>query len=161
MDKTQLMNRIQHSYDEWKTWLLHLDEEQMLQPGMSGDWCAKDIIAHITWHEREMVNLLRAREFGGSELWQLSTDERNAAIYELCKDRNLNEVRAEAALVHMELLHQLVDLPEEALQDPAHFPGMPLDWRPWQLIAENTYEHYEDHCPQVKAWLERKPPQAG
>ena len=107
-----------------------------------------------------MVNLLRAGKLVGSPLWDLKLDDRNAVIYSENKERSLDEVRAEAAQVHADLMEQLEKLAEAALNDPAHFPGMLPEWEPWKLIAENTFEHYEDHSPQVKAWLERKPPQA-
>jgi len=158
MEKAQFLDRTKRSYAEWQTWLEKLDDEQMLQPGMSGEWSAKDVIAHITWHEREMVNLLRARKLVGSHLWELKLDDRNAIIYTENQGRELDEVRAEADQVHADLLRLLEDLPEEALNDPAYFPGMLPEWEPWRLFAENIYEHYEDHSPQVKAWLERESP---
>lgn len=29
---------------------------------------------------------------------------------------------------------------------------MPPDWQPAKLIAENSYEHYPQHIPQIQAW---------
>ena len=28
------------------------------------------------------------------------------------------------------------------------------NWQPWKLIAENTYEHYQDHLQDAQAFLE-------
>jgi hypothetical protein len=31
---------------------------------------------------------------------------------------------------------------------------MPPDWQPWTIIAQNTYEHYQDHIDDLKRWME-------
>jgi len=33
---------------------------------------------------------------------------------------------------------------------------MPADWRPWQVVASNTYEHYDDHAQQAEAWIAKR-----
>ena len=113
----------------------------------------KDIIAHITWYEREMTGVIEARALVGSELWSVPLDERNEAIYRENKDRPLAEVLDEARQVHDRLMHQLESLSEQDLQDPGRFAEMPSDWKPWAVIASNTYEHYQHHVLQVSTWL--------
>ncbi|MFN2216624.1 MAG: hypothetical protein ACK2TS_06740 [Anaerolineales bacterium] len=43
------------------------------------------------------------------------------------------------------MLKLLQELDETDLNNPAAFEGMPGDWQPWNVIASNTYEHYDDH----------------
>lgn len=143
----ELLRTIRKARARWDTALAGLDDAGVVQAGFAGDWSAKDVIAHIAWHEREMIGMIRTRALAGSELWVLPLDERNNAIYRANRDRPLAEVRREAAAVYAELLEALETLSDEDLVDPAHFPGMPADWQPWQVIASNTFEHYEDHLP--------------
>jgi hypothetical protein len=104
------------------------------------------MIAHVTWHEREMCEMIRQRSFlAGSDLWDLPLDERNAAIYTLNKDRPLPEVLKEVRVMIVELLDLLELVSEDDLHEASHFSGMPADWKPWSVIAGNTYEHYEEH----------------
>jgi hypothetical protein len=147
MTKDELLTRIGEARGRWDAALAGLDDAQLLQPGFAGQWTAKDVIAHIAWHEREMIGVCRTRTLAGSEWWSLSTDERNGAIFQANRERPLDEVRGEAAQVYAELLGALQTLSDEELVDAGRFADMPADWLPWQVIAGNTYEHYEDHLP--------------
>lgn len=152
----QLGKSIQHTWSEWEEIVRNFDQEQLNTPGLAGEWSLKDIISHITWHEKEMVGLINAHALVGSELWNLPTDERNAAIYQLVKDQSLEQVLAESAQVHQQLVEVLPTLSDQDLTDPSGFPNMPPDWQPGMLIAQNTYEHYEDHMRDVERWLEEQ-----
>lgn len=151
-DASQLLERIQKAWQAWSALLDKIDTAQMTQPGVAGDWSIKDVIVHITWHEGEMVDLIEAHALVGSELWNLPTDERNAAIYELLQDQPLDQVLAESAQVHQQLLEALLSLSDQDLVDPGSFAGMPPDWQPWLIIAQNTYEHYQDHMLDLEKW---------
>ena len=146
---------IQVIEDAWLNWMNIIN--QMQAKGSTnndmGNWSLKDIIAHITWHEKEMVGLIQAHALVGSELWNLPTDKRNAAIYEQVKHLPLELVLAESEQVHQQLIDALPTLSDEDLTDPDSFPNMPPDWQPWMIIAQNTYEHYEDHMKDVEQWL--------
>lgn len=122
-------------------------------PGVAGEWSLKDVVAHVTWYEREMVELVRDRTLAGSELWALPLEERNAAIYRLLRDKPAGEVLADDRATYAELLQALAGLPDAALVDPGQFRDMPADWEPWSLIADNTYVHYRDHAAAMRAWL--------
>ena len=109
------------------------------------------MIAHITWGKREGIGLIRARALVGSDLWRLSEDDRNAAVYAQNKDRPLDDVLAESHQVHTDYLAALESLSEEELNDPAHFKGMPPTWRPWRTLYDP--HHYPHHAADIRAWL--------
>lgn len=149
----QLVDLVREGRSQWDALLAQVTEEQMVQPGVAGDWTIKDIIAHISWHEREIIGVLGSHALVGSELWTLPMDERNAQIFIENEHRSLDDVRAESSEIFPGLCEGLGTLEEEDLTDPGRFPGMPSEWQPWSLIANNTYEHYEQHIPDVRAWL--------
>jgi len=150
MTKSELLANIRQARADWEAALAQLDDPQILHPG-TGGWSLKDVIAHITWHEREMIGVAQAHALVGSEMWGWPLDERNHAIYLSNKDRSLVDVRQEAGQVYPQLLQVLDTLSDGELSDPACFTGMPQDWQPWKLIAENTYEHYLDHLADLQA----------
>ena len=150
MNKSTLLDLIQTGRSQFEARLAQFDETQMTQPGRLGDWSLKDLVAHITWFEQEMVDLLATRTLTGSELWALPTDERNAAIFTQNKDRPLVEVLDEARQVYARLLGAMQILSYAELNDPARFQNMPPDWIPWRILADNTYEHYADHLSQIQ-----------
>ena len=149
----QLIDNIQTERAAWETLIEQIDQERLTSPGVAGSWSVKDIIAHITWFEREMVSLVKAHALVGSELWNLPTDERNAAIYEEIRGASLDRVLEDSAQVHQQILELLPTLSDKDLTNPESFPDMPPDWQPWLIIAQNTYEHYQDHIKDVERWL--------
>jgi hypothetical protein len=147
-----MLNKVRSSRSRFDALLATFTDEQMTQPGTEDDWSLKDVIAHISWHERQMVDMLRARsleEGVGSDLWELPLHERNWAIYDSNRDRSFEDVRSESRQVYAELVELLAGLSEEDLTNPAHYKDMPDDWEPWRLIASNTYEHYDDHAEAI------------
>jgi uncharacterized protein (TIGR03083 family) len=156
MTKAQFLDLLRVSRAEWDALLARVPEDRMSAPGVAGGWSVKDVIAHITWHEREMLGVLQAHALVGSDLWDLPLDERNAIIYAQNRDRPLAEVLAESRAVYPQLLAAAQALTEADLTDPGRFANMPGDWVPWQLLAENTYTHYRDHIPAMRAWLEQE-----
>jgi hypothetical protein len=156
MDKQTFLGKIQSGRAQWDTLLADIPQARMTSPGVAGDWSIKDIIAHIAWHEQQMVGVLQAHAFVGSDLWNLPLDQRNAAIYEQNRQRPLDDVLTEARRVFQQLAGLLELLTDDDLNDPSHFPGMPPTWQPWDVIAGNTYKHYQQHTASVEAWLAQK-----
>jgi uncharacterized protein (TIGR03083 family) len=155
MTKRKLLDLIRAERAQWDALLAQVDQARMTEPGMAGDWSLKDIIAHVAWCEREVLGVLRAHAMVGSDLWNLSNDERNAAVYVQNRERSLHDVLSEAREVYPQLIEAVEALTEEDITDPTRFRDMPSEWRPWMLISNNTYEHYQAHTPSIRAWLEQ------
>jgi uncharacterized damage-inducible protein DinB len=157
MERTSFIETVQSNRAELDSTIVALADEQLLEPGASGEMSVKDILAHIAWFEREMIGLLHQRALAGSDLWNLPTDERNAVIFQLNRQRSLPDIRQEAEVIFQQLLGELENLDEAALDDPGCFRDMPPDWSPRQLLAENTSEHYQHHLADIQAWLAKYP----
>ena len=125
--------------------LARLAPTQCLQPGASVEMSVKDMLAHITWHELQMIGVIEQMALIGSPWWELPTDERNAHIYEANRQRTWEDVLAEAQQVYPRLLAALQTLDEAAFLDASLFRDMPPDWPPWQVFADNTCDHYDHH----------------
>jgi hypothetical protein len=113
------------------------------------------VLAHITWGEREMVGVLRQRAMVGSDLWGLSQDARNAAVFAENRDRALDDVLAEARQVFADLRVEIARLSDAEMVDPVLIAGMPGGLAPWQLLAGNTWKHYQEHLPALQALADR------
>lgn len=155
MNTTEFLAELRAGRSEWDDTLAWIPMERMAEPGAEGEWSAKDVVAHIAWHEREMQTMLRARDANGSDLWNLPLDERNATIYAQNRDRTLLDVLAEGSAAYAALLPAVERLSDEDLNDPKQYRDMPADWVPWQILAGNTYEHYRDHAASLRQWLDR------
>ena len=153
MDKGTFISMLEGTRAQWEAALAQMDEQRMLQPGIVGTWSVKDLIAHVSWYEREMVTVIRLHVFTGSQWWALPDDERNAMIYQQNSQRPLQEIVHEGQRSYTELLEAVQSLSDEDLNDPHHFRNMPENWVPWQIFAGNSSEHYQDHLPALHAWV--------
>jgi uncharacterized damage-inducible protein DinB len=153
MDKATLLKTLTETRAAWEALLAQIDEEQMQKPGAVGKWSVKDVIAHVASGESEIVPVLRTRVLADSDLWNLSDDERNEIEYQQNKDRPLNDIVNEERQAYTALLEVVQQLSDEDLNDPHCFKNMPQEWRPWQLIAGDSFKHYEDHMPSLRDWL--------
>lgn len=154
MKREELMERVRASRERWNEVLARVPVERMTEPGVAGEWSVKDIVAHLTWFDREMIGLVEAKAFIGSDLWELPPHERNAEIHKRNRDRSLPEVATEAGLVFGVLVDLLGRLSDQDLADPQCFPGMPEDWVPGDIFAQNTFEHYDAHAAALERWLD-------
>ncbi len=96
MTQSRMLELLQRGHQEWVALLAEVGRQQMEVPGLAGGWSVKDTVAHVSWFEREMVGMLKARALVGSELWNLPQDERNRQIQQGNKDRPLEDVLGEA-----------------------------------------------------------------
>jgi len=154
MSKTQLLSMIQGARAHWETLLAGIPEAWMTEPGVEGEWSIKDIIAHIAWGERENLGVAQAHAVVGSELWKLPEDERNAAVFEQNRGRELREVLADSRDIFHRYFDAVADLSEEDLNDPNRFARMPEGWRPWRILYDPG--HYDSHSDSIRAWLARR-----
>lgn len=154
MNTTEFLAELRAGRIEWDDALARVPMERMTEPGVEGEWSAKDVVAHIAWHEREMLGMLQAHDANGSDLWNLPLDERNATICAQNRDRPLDDVLAEGRAAYAEVLPAVENLSDEDLNDPKRYRDMPEDWIPWQILAGNTYEHYRDHAASLRKWLD-------
>ena len=158
MNKSEFLDTLQTVRAQWEELLAEVGKARMQEPGVAGEWSVKDIIAHVTWPEREMAAILQARSLAaGSELWDLPQDELNAVVVAQNRDRPLQEVLAEEQQVYARFFEALQELSEEELVDASYFQEMPADWLPWEMLASNCFEHYRAHMPDIRAWLDKQP----
>ena len=153
MDKATLLKTLIETRAAWEALLAQFDEEQMLKPGAAGTWSVKDVIAHVASGESGIVPVLRTHVLVDTDLWNLSDDERNEIEYQQKKDRPLHDIVNEERQAYTALLEVVQQLSDEDLNDPHYFKNMPEEWIPWQLIAGDSFKHYEDHMPSLRDWL--------
>jgi hypothetical protein len=151
MQTAQVLSLMDQGHARLDATVGRISRERMVAPGADGEWSAKDIVAHLAWSEREMVGVLRQRAMIGSELWRLPQDERNAAVYAENRDRALDDVLDEAQRAFADLRAEIARLSGAEMDDPALIADMPGGLAPWQLLAGNTWKHYEEHLPALQA----------
>ena len=149
MTKTEFIQNVQTGRRQWQQLWKSIDLFGTSRPRTPGEMSLRDILYHITWYEREMVEMLQLRSLVGSPWWELPVDERNAQIQTEAQSVSLLQSWRLEQEVYTELMAQLQTLRDEELEDARFFQEMPSDWIPWQVIASNTYEHYVEHYSNI------------
>jgi hypothetical protein len=134
-----------------------VEDEELEEEAIEGTWTLADIMAHIMFWEQKLIGWLQEAEaerrpsLYNESLDDAQIDTLNQANFEHHRGRSLQDVMIEAAEVHRHLMDALCCLPEEA-----NDPRMEV-WEggqiPWQLVAETTYEHYEEHIQAIRNFL--------
>ncbi|CAG0935035.1 hypothetical protein TFLX_03859 [Thermoflexales bacterium] len=154
MTKDELIKQIESEWANLQAALEGLTEEQMHQPGVVGEWTIKDVLAHITaWQTRLITTLFKAEKgitpettAGGK-----TVDQMNERFHQELKDRPFDQVWDDLDSSHYQLLNRLESWKEKDLFDPKRFKWM--QGKPFvEYIAGDSYEHYEEHAAQIRAW---------
>ena len=151
------MNRVkvlQRLATAWKALLdsyADLSEGELLEPGVTGAWSVRDIIAHVTWWEEEALTHLPLVLAGGRPPRYSETyggiDAFNAKMTAQRKDLSLSEVLRQRDDVHRRLLSYLERVPDDQLAS---------ETRARRRLRLDTYGHYPKHARAIREWRARR-----
>ena len=150
MDPDEILDRIAHERTRLDEAVSRVDDRWFTQAPAEGAWTAKDQLAHIAaWHR---VALGRVTGFAPEDIRDVvrgeytgdTIDQVNQRFLDRDRDRTLEDVRSEFAASYDELLASVRSLGPEELARP-WLPENPARGTFAQMIAANTYEHYEEH----------------
>lgn len=153
MNKTELLQQIRDERGALEEVLTRLTTDQMLLPGVDGEWSVKDALAHISAWEQRMLNWIGSHLRG--ELPQVplpwDVERMNAETYAQVKDKSLTQVLEEFHQSYQESLALAERLTEAQLQTQYldTWPMGPL----WLGVAANTNFHYKEHRCDIEKWL--------
>ncbi|MCE7945801.1 MAG: ClbS/DfsB family four-helix bundle protein [Chloroflexi bacterium CFX4] len=159
--KANLLHFIAEGWDDFTSYLATLSEHQLTVPTDLAGWTVKDHIMHLAMWENGVNAVLnrqpRLAAMGvDSEAW-LPTDEINARIQQRFSGLPLADVLNTFQEVHVRLMATLEVIPEADLMLPyRHYvPGSQRDDPVFYLIVGNTFEHYDEHTPWIRAIVEQ------
>jgi len=162
MDKQNLLDAIQNEADQWETFLEEVGEGRMEEPGATGEWSFKDVVAHLSmWRSRTLARLAAARQgqAPSSQFWPAGWEEDNDEdiekinhwIYEENCDRTLGDVLNESRQQFRHMRELVRGLSDEDLFNPDRFEWM--DGKSLSTLINFSHFH-EEHEPVLRYWLE-------
>jgi hypothetical protein len=137
-----ILDRIDGAWRELMQALDGIPADRLAEPGPSGDWSITDLYGHLAfWDELAVQEIERARAGlpRQDNEWQAMNEADHAARL----GQSLEAQRAAMHRAHEQLLDRLGG---EADADAARID---VSTRP------DTYLHYEEHLPDVRAWRRR------
>jgi hypothetical protein len=153
MDRAELLQLVDGGRTKLEAALAGIDEHQYTNPLLPGGWSVKDLLGHIGFWERRIAGLydiLVAGDEPQDVVSNETVDELNARVYQdnLLVPLGITRLNEEEAFAAIRAVAE--NAPEDDLFNPHRFPwtqGTPFH----RFIAENTYEHYADHIPDLLA----------
>jgi hypothetical protein len=146
--KSSLLSLMQTEHTQLEALLTTLSEEQLLRPDVTGSWSVKDVLAHLTWWEQEMISeILHGVELDpglGGEPW--STERANALMVEAKRNTPWSEILAAFHDSYQQILRMVEDLTE---LDLAHDEI-------YTHLVNNTGNHYAEHRHWIEAGLNQR-----
>ena len=157
MNRQDLLNALAASRADVDAALAGLTEAQMTEPGVLGDWTLKDLLAHLTAWEVELLTVLGKLTRGQTPKpvgeSQAETDALNAKWHKDYQARPLDRVRADYDAVRPQTIRQVERLSEADLTAPRKWlKGGTLH----DMILSETIEHDAEHLPQIRDWRQLK-----
>ena len=163
--KDGLLERIERERALWERLLAEVRAERMLQPGGTGDWSFKDVVAHLQgWRTRTLEYLDAAQQGRSPEPppWPANLDEDtdagvdqiNSWIYTTNRDQPLGQVLGAYRESFERMRAAVVALPERDLTEAGRYPW--LGDRSLATVIADSFGHFhEEHEPTLRGWLER------
>ena len=150
MDRRRLLKRLDEARLTFKASYAGLSEAQLLEPGVTGAWSVRDIIAHVTtWEEEALKHLPLILKNGTPPRYSVrygGIDAFNARMTEQKRSLSLSEVRAQLAAAHGRLVDFIQSVPDHQLIGEARFR---------HRLRLDTYSHYPLNAAAIRQWRQR------
>ncbi|OGO34389.1 MAG: hypothetical protein A2Z16_05315 [Chloroflexi bacterium RBG_16_54_18] len=150
MKKLQLVQKLEASWYAFEQAYAGLSPEQMLLPGVTGDWSIKEILVHVSIWEAESLkhlpDILEGRRPARYSVLYGGIDAFNALMAEQKRSLSLYEVQDLLASTHRQLIEYLLSLPAELFTVESRFR---------RRLRLDTYSHYPIHTRAIWAWREQ------
>ena len=151
MNREQLLKKINTPWAALRASYAGLNEAQLAQPGVTGDWSVIDILAHVSaWENEALTHLPHILE--GKRPPKYSDLYGGIDAFNALKVRESRAVSPAEVLTRVEATHrQLVDYLESA---PAEQLATETRFR--RRIRLDTYSHYPIHTQAILEWRKQQ-----
>jgi hypothetical protein len=141
-----ILQKIEASYTKILRLYRSVPVTELVEPALLDGWSVKDTLAHIAAWEWRCASLLNEAHDTDAPLKAFpDVDALNREIYQERQEWEWAEVEADFRQAHQTLLEAIRRLPPDRLND-----GIVQ-----QTIAEETWEHYAEHLPNLEQWHRR------
>ena len=151
MNREQLLKKIDTPWAALRASYAGLNEAQLAQPGVTGDWSVIDILAHVSaWENEALTHLPHILEgkrppkysdlYGGIDAFNALKVRQSRAV-------SPAEVLARVEATHRQLLDYLESAPAEQLATETRFR---------RRIRLDTYSHYPIHTQAIQEWRKQQ-----
>ena len=151
MEREQLLKHLDKAWAAIKESYAGLSDSQLTEPGVTGHWSVKDILAHVTTWEEEALQYLPLIIKGGRpprySLKYGGINGFNAQMTARKRGLSLSDVLRQLDETHHRLIDYVQSVPEEQFTRETRFR---------RRLRLDTYSHYPKHAAAIRKWREQR-----
>jgi len=153
MSRLQLLKKVDARWEDLVGSYAGLSDADLTEPGVTGTWSVKDIIAHVTvWEEEALAHLpvvLTGRRPPRYSVTHGGINAFNAQMTQRHRDLSLAEVIERRDATHSRLLEFIRGVPASAFEGDTRFR---------RRLRLDTDGHYALHTKAIRTWRGQRPP---
>jgi hypothetical protein len=147
LTRRQLLTRIDEAWKRLQASYAGLTPDALQEPGVTGPWSVRDILAHVTTWEEEALRYLPLIATGGTPP-RYSTahggvDAFNARMTEAKRGLALETVLHQLDATHRRLVELVQTTPDALIASETRFR---------HRLRLDTYSHYPPHAEAIRTW---------
>jgi hypothetical protein len=150
MHRRKLLARLDQEWMAFKASYAGLSESEILEPGVTGRWSVRDILAHVTtWDEEALAHLPSILEGKRPPRYSVAyggIDAFNALMTKRKQHLSLPEVLRQLDDTHRRVVELVERVPEDQLVGDTRFR---------RRLRLDTYSHYPKHAAAILRWRSR------
>ncbi|MHA2322586.1 MAG: DinB family protein [Candidatus Thorarchaeota archaeon] len=143
--RTTLLKKMLYRRKQWDLTIDSVIAKHGESDRISQKWHLKDVIAHITWYERELLDALEKKSTVESEFWNMDVEERNKLIFANTQDQTLTDLLAVSKSAFDNLVKKIETISDEDLNSEIYIKRKQGTRITHDFIGGITFWHYEDH----------------
>jgi hypothetical protein len=163
--------RYDAEFDRWRSALDAIGMDRMNEPGVMGDWPARQLVAHISgWQWKTLASMRRSIsggaypptpwpvEFNDSAWWEEDgdVDAVNQWMHDAAESIPAEEIVARSLQQWRDIRDMIAGLDEDQLNDPNLFPRLEGQSVGEVLAQDVLSGHAQEHLENdVEPWLNR------
>ncbi len=143
--KTTLLKKLRYRRKHWDSTIDRIIKDGLEEEMITAKWSVKDVINHITWYEKELVDALENRSIVDSKFWNMPVEERNEMIFNKAHDKPLHAVVEMSEMVFNDLITKIEEMNDEELNSDDYIKRKSDKRITHDFIGGISFWHYEDH----------------
>ena len=149
----QLLKQLEKAWKALNDSYAGLSPSEMTQPGVTGDWSVKDILAHVTtWEEEALQHLPPILNGGRPPRYSVKYGGINAFNAQMTASKrslSLSEILQQSEETHRRLVEFIQGIPGDQVSG---------ETRARRRLRLDTYSHYPKHAKAIRQWRESLSP---
>jgi hypothetical protein len=159
MNRAEFLRELEAGHAELLAAIEGLSEAELTEPGVTGTWSVRDILAHITAWEADLHRSLSRLRAGQRprppDISDAEVDALNAEWHAQMAERRLDKVLEDWKGVRKQTLRRVGEVGEAELSERGYYPGLGGETLADYIKAE-TFEHDREHAGDIRGWRQRR-----